>query len=43
VNLGPGHTAYAHRQDELVDISALVEVYGMLERFIRGAIGEDVA
>lgn len=43
VNLGPGHTAYAHRQDELVEINALVEVYGILERFIRGAIVEDVA
>jgi succinyl-diaminopimelate desuccinylase len=43
VNFGPGHTAYAHRQDELVDINALVEVYGVLERFIQGAIVEDVA
>ena len=41
VNFGPGHTAYAHRQDELVEINALVHVYDTLERFLAGAIGED--
>jgi len=41
VNFGPGHTAYAHRQDELVEIDALVQAYDTLERFLSGAIGED--
>ena len=41
VNFGPGHTAYAHRQDELVEIDALVHAYETLERFLGVAIGED--
>jgi len=43
VNFGPGHTAYAHRQDERVEIEALVKSYETLERFLTGAIGEDAA
>jgi succinyl-diaminopimelate desuccinylase len=43
VNFGPGHTAYAHRQDELVEIAALVHAYETLERFLGGSIGEDPA
>ncbi|MBM2823669.1 MAG: succinyl-diaminopimelate desuccinylase [Thermoleophilia bacterium] len=43
VNFGPGHTAYAHRQDERVEIAALVQAYETLERFLRGAIVEDAA
>jgi succinyl-diaminopimelate desuccinylase len=43
VNFGPGHTTYAHRQDELVEIDALVHAYDTLERFLRGAIVEDAA
>jgi succinyl-diaminopimelate desuccinylase len=41
VNFGPGHTAYAHRQDEHVEIDALVHAYETLERFLGAAIGED--
>lgn len=41
VNFGPGHTAYAHRRDELVEVAALVHAYETLERFLAGAIGED--
>jgi len=43
VNFGPGHTASAHRQDELVQIEALVHAYETLERFLGSAIGEDAA
>jgi succinyl-diaminopimelate desuccinylase len=43
VNFGPGGTAYAHRQDELVKIDALVHAYETLEQFLCGPIGEDVA
>ena len=43
VNFGPGHTAFAHRQDERVEVSALVHAYETLERFLTGAIGEDAA
>jgi succinyl-diaminopimelate desuccinylase len=43
VNFGPGHTAQAHRQDELVEIDALVHAYATLERFFCGPIGEDAA
>lgn len=42
VNFGPGHTRYAHRRDELVEISALVHAYETLRRFLGGPIGEDV-
>jgi len=41
VNFGPGHTAYAHRRDELVEISALVHAYEVLRRFLGSEIGED--
>ncbi len=43
VNFGPGHTRYAHRRDEQVEIVALVHAYETLERLVRGAIGEDGA
>ena len=43
VNFGPGHTAYAHRRDELVEVSALVHAYETLWRFLAGPIGEDGA
>jgi succinyl-diaminopimelate desuccinylase len=43
VNFGPGHTMYAHRQDELVEIGALVDAYQTLERFLSTPIGEDAA
>ena len=43
VNFGPGHTRYAHRRDEQVEIAALVHAYETLERLVRGAIGEDGA
>lgn len=36
VNFGPGGTAYAHRQDELVEVAALVEAYETLHRFLTG-------
>jgi succinyl-diaminopimelate desuccinylase len=41
LNFGPGHTAYAHRRDELVEIAALVHAYETLRRFLSGPIGED--
>ena len=41
VNFGPGHTAYAHRQDKLVEVDALVHAYETLDRFLGIAIGED--
>jgi succinyl-diaminopimelate desuccinylase len=43
VNFGPGHTAYAHRRDELVEVAALVHAYETLWRFLSGPIGEDDA
>lgn len=43
VNFGPGHTRYAHRRDERVEIAALVHAYETLERFLTGEIGEDGA
>jgi succinyl-diaminopimelate desuccinylase len=36
VNFGPGHTAYAHRRDERVEISALVHAYSTLRAFLLG-------
>ena len=42
VNFGPGHTRYAHRRDELVEISALVHAYETLLRFLAGPMREDV-
>jgi succinyl-diaminopimelate desuccinylase len=41
VNFGPGHTRYAHRRDEQVEVAALVHAYETLERLLTGAIGED--
>jgi succinyl-diaminopimelate desuccinylase len=41
VNFGPGHTRYAHRADELVEIGALVHAYETLARFLGLEIGED--
>ena len=41
VNFGPGHTAYAHRQDELVEIAALTRAYEVLHRFLAGPMRED--
>ncbi|HLF67795.1 MAG TPA: succinyl-diaminopimelate desuccinylase [Gaiellaceae bacterium] len=43
VNFGPGHTAYAHRPDELVEVSALVAAYEILRRFLTSPMREDVA
>jgi succinyl-diaminopimelate desuccinylase len=43
VNFGPGHTAYAHRRDELVEVTALVHAYETLDRFLGGAMREDGA
>jgi len=34
VNFGPGHTARAHRRDELVEIASLVHAYETLWRFL---------
>lgn len=41
VNFGPGHTAYAHRRDERVEIAALVSAYETLCRFLAGPMRED--
>lgn len=41
VNFGPGHTRFAHRRDEQVEIAALVHAYETLERLVHGGIGED--
>jgi succinyl-diaminopimelate desuccinylase len=35
VNLGPGHTRYAHKRDERISANAMVRVYTALERFLR--------
>lgn len=35
VNLGPGHTRYAHKRDERISTGSLVRVYTALERFLR--------
>lgn len=43
VNFGPGHTAYAHRRDELVEVAALVHAYETLHRFLGTAMREDAA
>lgn len=43
VNFGPGHTAYAHRQDERVEVSALVSAYETLRRFLGAPMREDAA
>lgn len=41
VNFGPGHTAYAHRRDERVEVAALVTAYEVLRRFLVGPMRED--
>jgi succinyl-diaminopimelate desuccinylase len=41
VNFGPGHTACAHRSDELVEIAALTRAYDVLRSFLLGSIRED--
>jgi succinyl-diaminopimelate desuccinylase len=41
VNFGPGHTAYAHREDERVEIAALVRAYEVLHRFLTRPMRED--
>ncbi len=41
VNFGPGHTAYAHRRDERVEIAALVHSYETLHRFLTTPIRDD--
>ena len=41
VNFGPGHTAYAHRRDEQVDVGALASAYEILRRFLGGPMRED--
>jgi succinyl-diaminopimelate desuccinylase len=43
VNFGPGHTRYAHRRDEQIEIAALVHAYETLDRLVRGPMGEDGA
>ena len=43
VNFGPGHTRFAHRRDEQVEIAALVHAYETLQRLVRGSIVEDAA
>ncbi len=40
VNFGPGDPQYAHRDDEQVDVGALVRSYGVLMAFLRGESGE---
>ncbi len=41
VNFGPGHTRFAHRRDEQVEVSALVHAYETLARVAHGRIGDD--
>jgi succinyl-diaminopimelate desuccinylase len=43
VNFGPGHTAYAHRRDERVELAALVRAYRVLHAFLSGAMLDDGA
>jgi succinyl-diaminopimelate desuccinylase len=43
VNFGPGHTAYAHRRDEQVEVAALVSAYEVLRRFLGGPMREDAS
>jgi succinyl-diaminopimelate desuccinylase len=42
VNFGPGHTSYAHRRDERVEVSALVSAYETLQRFLTAPMREDL-
>lgn len=43
INFGPGHTAFAHRPDERVEIDALARAYETLWRFFTGSMREDAA
>jgi len=43
VNFGPGSTAHAHRQDELVEVRSLVRAYEVLQRFLSRPVGDDPA
>ncbi len=40
VNFGPGDPQYAHRDDERIDVAALVRSYDLLAAFLRGAATE---
>jgi succinyl-diaminopimelate desuccinylase len=40
VNFGPGDPQYAHRDDERVEVAALVRSYDLLRAFLRGAATE---
>jgi len=40
VNFGPGHPQYAHRDDERVDVAAIVRSFEVLHRFL-GLDGPD--
>ena len=42
VNFGPGHTRFAHRRDEQVEVAALEHAYTTLARLV-GEIGEDAS
>ena len=37
VNFGPGDPQYAHRDDERVEVAALVRSYDVLRAFLEGA------
>ena len=37
VNFGPGDPQYAHRDDEQVEITAVVKSYEVLRAFLEGA------
>jgi succinyl-diaminopimelate desuccinylase len=43
VNFGPGHTRYAHRRDELVEVASLVHAYETLRRFLAPGMREDAS
>ena len=40
VNFGPGDPQYAHRDDEQVEVAALVRSYQVLRTFLKGTSGE---
>lgn len=43
VNFGPGDPEYAHRDDERVDVAALVRSYEVLREFLRGPAAQPAA